>query len=179
MNWIKFALIGLGFLAIFASCGQSSRPSEQPQIMADSAQAKDPKQRNKPLPPMSVEELLETPIMEGRVATSADVRSGLAHFSFNPEEGSLVHQFLALPMPFFAYRKSDRFMDTVLVIYQAERLGDDTLMAWRNGWNERGQNYIQDLLVGTTGEPFQASDFSGYRESHEEKLVKELERRGS
>ncbi len=176
MSWKKSALIGFGAWIILASCGESPKSADQPQNIADSAQAKE---RNKPLPPMSVEELLETPALEGRVANSEDVRSGLAHFSFNPGEGTLVHQALPLPMPFFAYRKSDRFMDTVLVIYQVERLGDDTLMAWRNGWNERGQDYVSDLLVGTTGEPFQASDFSGYRESHEEKLVKELERRGS
>lgn len=177
MSWKKSALIGFGVLIILASCGESPKNPDNPQNSADSAQA--PKVRNKPLPPMTVEELLETPALEGRVANSEDVRSGLAHFSFNLGEGTLVHQALPLPMPFFAYRKSDRFMDTVLVIYQVERLGDDTLMAWRNGWNERGQDDVKDLLVGTTGEPFQASDFSGYRESHEEKLVKELERRGS
>ena len=128
---------------------------------------------------MTVEELLETPTIEGRVATSEDVRNGLAHFSFNTGRGAVVHQALPLPMPFFAYRKSDRFMDTVLVIFQVERLGEDTLMAWRNGWNERGRDNIKELLVGTTGKPFEVSDFSGYKESHEEKLVKELERRGS
>lgn len=177
MSWKKSALIGFGAWIILASCGESPKNPDNPQNSVDSAQA--PKVRNKPLPPMSVEELLETPALEGRVANSEDVRSGLAHFSFNPGEGTLVHQALPLPMPFFAYRKSDRFMDTVLVIYQVERLGNDTLMAWRNGWNERGQDYVKDLLVGTTGEPFQASDFIGYREGHEEKLVKELERRGS
>jgi hypothetical protein len=132
------------------ACGGGKKESSGA-VQTDSAAITDTmakeKPRLRPQAPIDYMELLETEVFRGRVAKSKDVEDGRAVFAMRPLKGE--HKALPLRMPYLVTARSDVHRDTFMVIMQCERIGGDTLVGVRNGWNQYKMMHISDVLCAT------------------------------
>lgn len=114
----------------------------------------------KPIPPIAPLELMESPHMDGkRVATTIDIDSTRAVFSMKPQ--GVLHQALPLRMPYMVYSLTDAHRDTLMVIIQCERIGEDTLVGVRTSWNKYFMTHFRNVKCATHLRPIGQDAFGG------------------
>lgn len=149
MKTNKIQLWALGaFCLLLIACGGAG--DQQPNLsdleveqLVDSIPESE--NRPRPIPPTSYSDLMKSKTFSGKVASSEDVATKGAIFSFNPPEGT-EQAALPLKMPLMVFWDRHPNQDTILFVVQCERLGADTMVGWVNGWGRSGMAPLRELI---------------------------------